>query len=506
MDTNEIRYDVSAPYLQGKGIEIGAGMAPQRLPEGAVCEYFDKRTATELSGLFGVSEKQIGIDVHPIDSFWSRFPEGADFVIAHHVLEHCSNPLSALIKWQSYLKNEGTLVISVPDAKRCPDAGRLIPPLDHLLEDYIFDRGDDSFESREHIYSFVMGWIDKGFAEGKEKFEIARITHQCARAPKNDLHWHAFDNQLLMEVIFASGRISGNKMEVKAVAAPDDKESPTQMDMICVCKVHHGKTKDRLYKKIAEVRETLSELFTDLSPVELTDMANPVISPSIPEYAMRELVADRFIRGNGIEIGAMHHPLALKENTNVRYVDILTIEEHLKRDPSMDACIRVDIVDDGESLEKIDDESLDFIVANHFLEHCQNPLGTIRNHLRKLSKGGILFYAVPNKDHTFDRERPVTSFDHLLEDDLRGAEISKVQHYREWAMYVDKLQDFCAIEEKVGLLAQQDLRIHFHVWDKAALMEFYRRSQEYLSNAFRIETVLDNYSEVIAVLRKTKGI
>jgi SAM-dependent methyltransferase len=239
-------------------------MSPQRLPSGVVCEYFDKRTASEISALFGVSEEEVRIDVHTLDSFWSRLPEGADFVIAHHVLEHCSNPLAVLIEWQSYLKNEGTLVISVPEAERCPDAGRLIPPIEHLIEDYVFNRGDDCFESREHIYSFVMGWIDKGFAEGKDKLEIAQMTHQCAGAPKNDLHWHAFNKQLLMEVVFASGRISGDKMEIKAIAAPDDVQFPTELDVICVCRVHHSKAPGRLGKRIPEVRESLSELMKTL--------------------------------------------------------------------------------------------------------------------------------------------------------------------------------------------------------------------------------------------------
>jgi predicted SAM-dependent methyltransferase len=505
MDTNEIRYLVSAPYLHGKGIEIGAGMSPQRLPSGVVCEYFDKRTASEISALFGVSEEEVRIDVHTLDSFWSRFPEGADFVIAHHVLEHCSNPLAVLIEWQSYLKNEGTLVISVPEAERCPDAGRLIPRIEHLLEDYVFARGDDSFESREHIYSFVMGWIDKGFAEGKSKFEIAQITHQCARAPRNDLHWHAFNKRLLMEVIFASSRISGNKMEIKAVAAPDDKEFPTEMDVICVCKVHPCKTPGKLGKKIGEFRKSLSGLVKTLSPVMSIDETQPVNRSAGPEYAMRQQLGDRFIRGSGIEIGAHHAPVRVSEGVTVKYVDILPAEENQRRFPDLTA-IPVDIIDDGEVLCSIEDESLDFIIANHFLEHCQNPLGTIRSHLRKLRRGGILFYAVPNKDHTFDRDRILTSFDHLMEDDEHGPERSKIQHCREWATYVDRLQDSSAIEEKVNLIAQQDLRIHFHVWDKAALVDFYRRAQGYLSNAFRIETIVDNYLEVIAVLRKTKHI
>ena len=41
----------------------------------------------------------------------------------------------------------------------------------------------------------------------------------------------------------------------------------------------------------------------------------------------------------------------------------------------------VDVVDDGEKLLTIAEESQDFIVANHFLEHCENPIRTIETHL-----------------------------------------------------------------------------------------------------------------------------
>ena len=46
--------------------------------------------------------------------------------------------------------------------------------------------------------------------------------------------------------------------------------------------------------------------------------------------------------------------------------------------------VPVDIVDDGETLSSLEDSQLDFIIANHMLEHTENPLGAIRNHLRKI--------------------------------------------------------------------------------------------------------------------------
>ncbi len=69
-----------------------------------------------------------------------------------------------------------------------------------------------------------------------------------------------------------------------------------------------------------------------------------------------------------------------------------------------------DMIDDGETLSTIDSASQDFVIANHFLEHCENPIQTLRNFLRVLKDGGILYMAVPDKRFTFDVDRPVTTY------------------------------------------------------------------------------------------------
>ena len=82
--------------------------------------------------------------------------------------------------------------------------------------------------------------------------------------------------------------------------------------------------------------------------------------------------------------------------------------------------VEVEIIDDGERLDKIADASQDFVIANHFLEHCQNPIMALRNMLRVLRVGGILFRAVPDKRYTVDVERPVTTLDHVWRDYAQG--------------------------------------------------------------------------------------
>ncbi len=253
-----IRYKVIKSYLQGRGIEIGAGVYPQPLPEGVTCEYYDKRTEQELAQLFQVTEKDIP-PVHSLDTFWERFPGGADFLIAHNVLEHTSNPIKTLITWNSYVKDEGVVVISVPDAAYCPDQGRLVPPFEHILYDYLLDRDDDSFESREHIYSFVMGWIDDGFAKDMDKFNIAKRTHECAHALQNDLHWHAFNEQLLRSTVTTAALLSKRNITIEAIASPDRAEPyRTRGDIIYVYRI--GKNLDG-QKEInnAELIETIKE-------------------------------------------------------------------------------------------------------------------------------------------------------------------------------------------------------------------------------------------------------
>ena len=59
--------------------------------------------------------------------------------------------------------------------------------------------------------------------------------------------------------------------------------------------------------------------------------------------------------------------------------------------------VNVNIVDDGEKLTAFEPNSQDFIIANHFLEHTQDPIGTVRRHLEVLRPDGVLYMAVPDR-------------------------------------------------------------------------------------------------------------
>ncbi len=234
----------------------------------------------------------------------------------------------------------------------------------------------------------------------------------------------------------------------------------------------------------------------------------PIAAPEPPPVATRDTrgeLSGEFLLGSGIEIGALHLAMALPPGARVRYVDRMTVPELRTHYPELAAVelAPVDVVDDGELLTTIEDESVDFIVANHFLEHCEDPIRTIETHLGKLKPGGVLFYAVPDKRYTFDFRRPRTPLSHLIEDHEKGPEGSRAGHYQEWARLV---YDGKAPGDEAALqLAQQLERdaysIHFHVWTQADLVAFVLHCQECLAN-FEIEAIRRRSLETILVLRK----
>jgi len=75
-------------------------------------------------------------------------------------------------------------------------------------------------------------------------------------------------------------------------------------------------------------------------------------------------VAFQYLRGSGIEIGPLHQPL-VSSQANVRYVDRMPVEELKKQYPELSAynLVEPDILDDGETLSSISDDSVDFVIA-----------------------------------------------------------------------------------------------------------------------------------------------
>jgi SAM-dependent methyltransferase len=233
-------------------------------------------------------------------------------------------------------------------------------------------------------------------------------------------------------------------------------------------------------------------------------------APTI-RFTSRGQLAAGHLDGEGLEIGALHSPTPVPDHARSRFVDRKPASE-LRQEYSeltnLDL-VEVDVVDDGEALATIADGSQAFIIANHFLEHCEDPIGTIGTHLRKLQPGGVLFYTVPDKRYTFDHRRPVTPLEHMIADHEEGPARSRREHYEEWALLtpdVPEGQDLTEFERwaagHAGKLEDEAASIHMHVWTQAEFLQLILHCRTRFDDAFDIEAAVRLGPEFVVVLRK----
>jgi SAM-dependent methyltransferase len=216
---------------------------------------------------------------------------------------------------------------------------------------------------------------------------------------------------------------------------------------------------------------------------------------------MRTELAHRYIRGAGIEFGALHFPTAVPPGVVVTDADFQSAEK-VKELFSVDEVTAPDIVSDLETMRGIGPESQDFIIANHVMEHVEDPLKALRSISRVLRPNGIAYLALPEKRSTFDKNREITSLEHLIRDHEEGPDWSLPGHYEEWVRVVDGLTGE-AHANKVQAMLDLRSNIHFHVWDFAAMLELFSYIEREESFHLGIENAtLNNLVEVVWILRK----
>lgn len=219
----------------------------------------------------------------------------------------------------------------------------------------------------------------------------------------------------------------------------------------------------------------------------------------------RVFLANKYLTGKGIEIGPAEHPLAVPHWAKVTYVDEISTKDLIKRYPYLKhhSLVHIDVVDDGQTLSNFKDNSQNFIIANHFLEHVIDPIKTIRNFYRVLKPGGIIYMAIPDKRFTFDKLRPTTPLARLknFHDNPKMAEDGK------WPMFLEAVkwaegEKEDRITKRAKELFDQKFSIHFNIWRQHDVLDLLLYIMEYYKLDIDFESVIKNEHELLLILRK----
>ena len=96
---------------------------------------------------------------------------------------------------------------------------------------------------------------------------------------------------------------------------------------------------------------------------------------------------------------------------------------------------------EGNDLKEITDNTYDFVLSCHNLEHFANPLKALYEWKRIMKSGGYLVLVLPNKEKTFDHKREITSLSHLLKDYKENMAETDTTHFEEAIKYHDISMD-----------------------------------------------------------------
>jgi SAM-dependent methyltransferase len=132
-------------------------------------------------------------------------------------------------------------------------------------------------------------------------------------------------------------------------------------------------------------------------------------------------------------------------------------------------------IGEATDLVRIPDDTYDFVLSCHSLEHVANPLKALHEWKRVVRNNGHILLVLPNKESNFDHRRPVTSIDHLLEDYSRNVGEDDLTHLAEILRMHDLKRDRAAGNpEQFASRSERNFEnrgLHHHVFDLAVSRE-----------------------------------
>lgn len=147
--------------------------------------------------------------------------------------------------------------------------------------------------------------------------------------------------------------------------------------------------------------------------------------------------------------------------------------------------------------------TLDYVASSHVLEHVANPVAALAEWYRVLRPGGMIYLVVPHRLTTWDRTRPLTKVEHLLEDFQRGTSACDATHIddfvqnADWSLFAPhvSLENLAAEKEALArgmheaVSRGEDINIHFHTFEPDSLRGLFETLRTWKLKRFNWEVV-----------------
>jgi SAM-dependent methyltransferase len=222
----------------------------------------------------------------------------------------------------------------------------------------------------------------------------------------------------------------------------------------------------------------------------------------------------RYLVGDGVELGPGHSPFPIPyPGTNVRYVDRWVPDTNRELFPELGEAATFPMPDiiadlDTDRLSALDDESQDFVIASHVLEHLANPLAMLGEIQRVLRSRGVALVLLPDRRRTFDRARRPTPVQHLVAEYEADVTTVSDDHLEDFLRGVGEWHDDWSADARTEAIERHRQRsFHVHCWNEDEFSETLLhvietgRQQWDLLDAVFVEDVVDSI-EFGYVLRK----
>ncbi len=361
--------------------------------------------------------------------------------------------------------------------KRAEDIPVIVVYKDARLQYWSFKR------RKEKDYKLLMELLDNEFAEkllhyhNNGRILLVRYEEMCLN-PEAAFR-KMFD---YVDIEFNNNYLSfdsdyrphyGNRIEKKYITAYREKMDKDEYDAVRAMATHP------LFYYDVEVDEDL--------PLQ----QEVPLFYIVPDYLQHRSKGYAFLRGNGLEIGAFDQPAFLPSGCNVVYSDIISRNEaaEIFSEHKIDDLVDVQHICnlDKEGLSCFKEESFDFVILNHVLEHVVNPIKALEEIFSVIKAGGFAVISVFDKDCTHINDLSSSLYQDLFFKYDKNIDTAGEEDYLEFVRRAHpEVFELGDAEIQSAVARAKARREHIHLWNSNHFMSFLQDSFKLLDISVKL--------------------